>query len=304
VFQWRNVFQDRILVFEIRLDKNTYEAGEIAKGNLFVKADKNLRGRKIKFLVCGKERYVHGMVGALEGDDSEGYDIFFSEDLTPHLKPTHAILQAGDNNMEFRKGTYAIPFHFSIPNNALESYHGKDARIFYEVEVYADMGRWKRHYRRTQPFVVSNPKMDYRIGDRYYLDNEQRNKKGRPYLDMELEIRDGAKELPKFNPGEIIRGTLKLGNIEQTRVNKAIVELQSIEYARWGRPRTVFDCVKKQVPYDHIKDKDTFAFEMQIPQNAKRSFNANHSEYYWLLEAKVDIDAKRDIRMNRVIQIV
>ena len=54
---------------------------------------------------------------------------------------------------------------------------------------------------------------------------------------------------------------------------------------------------------DHIKDKDTIAFEIQLPQNAKRSFNANHSEYYWLLEAKVDIDAKRDIRINKLIQV-
>jgi hypothetical protein len=51
------------------------------------------------------------------------------------------------------------------------------------------------------------------------------------------------------------------------------------------------------------EDKDTIAFEMQLPQNAKRSFNANHSEYYWLLEAKVDIDATRDIRTNRIIQV-
>ena len=29
------------------------------------------------------------------------------------------------------------------------------------------------------------------------------------------------------------------------------------------------------------------AFEIQLPQNAKRSFNADHSEFYWLLEAKL-----------------
>ena len=92
-------------------------------------------------------------------------------------------------------------------------------------------------------------------------------------------------------------------NIEQTRVSKAIIELHSIEYARWGRPRTVFDSIKKQVTYNHIKDKGMIAFEIQLPQNAKRSFNANHSEFYWLLEAKVDIDAKRDIRINRIIQV-
>jgi hypothetical protein len=91
--------------------------------------------------------------------------------------------------------------------------------------------------------------------------------------------------------------------VTNLRVSKAIIELHSIEYARWGRPMTVFDSTKKQVTYDHIKDKDKIAFEIQLPQNAKRSFNANHSEYYWFLEAKVDIDAKRDFRINRVIQV-
>jgi hypothetical protein len=61
---------------------------------------------------------------------------------------------------------------------------------------------------------------------------------------------------------------------------------------------------KKQVRYDQNKDKDPIPFEIQIPQNAKRSFNASHSEFYWLLEAKVDIDGRRDIRVNQVIQVL
>jgi hypothetical protein len=82
-----------------------------------------------------------------------------------------------------------------------------------------------------------------------------------------------------------------------------IIELHSIEYARWGLPRTVFDSIKKQVTYDQKKDMDMIAFEIQLPQNAKRSFNADHSEYYWLLEAKVDIDDRRDSLINRVIHV-
>ncbi len=44
---------------------------------------------------------------------------------------------------------------------------------------------------------------------------------------------------------------------------------------------------------------DMISFEIQLPQNAKRSFNANHSEYYWLLVAKVDIDYGRDVAIGR-----
>jgi hypothetical protein len=47
----------------------------------------------------------------------------------------------------------------------------------------------------------------------------------------------------------------------------------------------------KQITNDQNKDKDkdTLAFEVQIPQNAKRSFNAKHSEHYWIFEIIVEM---------------
>lgn len=126
--------------FGIRLEKDTYEAGETAQGTLLTKANKSLRIRKLKFSVYGKERYVTGMMGGHGDDSSEKYDTFFSEDFTPHLKSTFAFSQANDDEIEIPQGSYSMPFHFSIPNNAFESYQGKDARILYEVEVHADMG--------------------------------------------------------------------------------------------------------------------------------------------------------------------
>jgi arrestin (S-antigen)-like protein len=305
------VYHYGILDFRIRLDKNTYEAGETVQGTLLAKADKSLKIRKLKFSVYGKERYETSMSGGVssggisgeQSHSSEKNDIFFFEDLTSHLKPTFSVSQDDDNKIEIPQGSYAIPFHFSIPSEALESYQGKHVHIWYEVGVGADMGRWKRDCHHVLPFVVINPKMDYRIGDRYYLSKEQEKKEGQPLLDVILEIKDGTEELPKFSSGEIIKGRLKMENIEQSRVRKAIIELHSIEYARWGLPRTVFDSIKKHVTYDQNKDKDIISFEIQLPPNAKRSFNANHSEFYWFLEAKVEIDDRRDIRVNRVIQV-
>ena len=43
--------------FEIKLEKNTYNAGETAKGILHIKVDKSLKVQKLKFSVYGKERY-------------------------------------------------------------------------------------------------------------------------------------------------------------------------------------------------------------------------------------------------------
>jgi hypothetical protein len=118
------------LNFGIRLDKNTYEAGETANGTLFCESDKNLKVRKLKFSVCGKEKYEAGMsggmsTGGISGDHShrsKKYDTFFFEDLTSHLKLTFVFSQADANSIEIPQGSYSIPFHFSIPANALESY--------------------------------------------------------------------------------------------------------------------------------------------------------------------------------------
>jgi hypothetical protein len=41
--------------------------------------------------------------------------------------------------------------------------------------------------------------------------------------------------------------------------------------------------------------RKTIDFEIQIPQNAMRSYKCEYSEYYWLLETKVNVSGGRDI---------
>ena len=73
---------------DIRLEKNTYNAGETAKGTLLIRADKSLKIRNPKFSVCGKERYeeYRNFNIWMPTDKKEGrvekYDIFLFEDLS------------------------------------------------------------------------------------------------------------------------------------------------------------------------------------------------------------------------------
>jgi hypothetical protein len=75
----------RDLDFGIRLYKDTYQAGESAKGTLIARSDKTLKVRELEFSVCGKERHEQdigygsrGMDGCLGGSSSrEKYDTFF-----------------------------------------------------------------------------------------------------------------------------------------------------------------------------------------------------------------------------------
>jgi hypothetical protein len=60
------------LDLRVWLNKNTYDAGETAKGTLLIRAHSGLKVRKLRFSVCGKERYLEvtknnrrGMIGGL-----------------------------------------------------------------------------------------------------------------------------------------------------------------------------------------------------------------------------------------------
>jgi hypothetical protein len=65
IFQCPREYHHSALNLGIRLDKNTYEAGETVNGTLFTQSDKTLKLRKLKFSVYGKERYKAGMSGGM-----------------------------------------------------------------------------------------------------------------------------------------------------------------------------------------------------------------------------------------------
>ena len=291
------------------LEKNTYDAGETAKGTLIIKAKSSLKVQKFTFSVCGKERYLEetkknrrGIVRGLgRGTETEKYDIFFFEDLFSFIESTTSLLHI-DDRMEIPLGSTAIPFHFSIPPDAFESYRGKHARIKYEVEVHVSMGRWKRDS-RTLTFEVTNPSMTYTFGDALYFGKEREKKGSQPYMRLELETKNDTSDIPKFSPGEIIKGLLIIENGGLRRIKKTMIQLFGVEHTKWRRSRIICETIKEEIRYDHNKDMDTIAFGIQIPKKAKRNYNAKHSEYYWLLETKVDLSDSPDIHAKRVIQV-
>jgi hypothetical protein len=298
------------LDLRIWLDKNRYNAGETAKGTLLIKTNSSIKVQRLQFSVCGKERYLEenknkrrSMVRDLaRGKELEKYDIFFFEDLFPFIESTSSISHI-DDRIEIPEGSTAIPFHFSIPSNALESYRGKYAQIKYEVEVLANMGRWKRDD-YTLTFEVTNPRMTYTFGDNLYLGKENEKKEDQsPYLRLEPE-QEAKDDIPKFPPGGIVRGELLMvenGGLQ--RIKNATVQLLGIEHSKWRHSRIVSETIKEEIRYDHNKDMDTVAFGIQIPKGAKRSYIAKHSEYYWMIETKVGLSGGPSIHAKKIIQV-
>jgi hypothetical protein len=118
-----------------------------------------------------------------------------------------------------------------------------------------------------------------------------------------LKTKNGTSDLPKFSPGDIIKGLLIVENGGLLRVKRSIIQLFGIEHSKWHRSRIISETIKEEIRYDHNKDMDTIAFGIQIPKKAKRSYGTKHSKYYWLLETKVDLSDSPDIHAKRVIQV-
>ena len=148
----------------------------------------------------------------------------------------------------------------------------------------------------STPFVL--PAKKAKEGD------EQEKRNGKPYLDLGFEMTNASNGIPRFSAGGIIRGKLKAENCDMKKVKKAIIQLYGVEHSKWGQPRITSENIKKEIKYDKDNKDNTITFEIQIPQNAKRSYNGKWSEYYWLLETKIDISGGSDIHANRIIQVI
>lgn len=298
------------LDLKIWLDKNTYDGGETVKGTLLIRSNSSLKVRNLRFSVCGKERYLEdtrnnrrGIVRGLgRNTETEKYNIFFFEDLSPFIESASSISYT-DDRLVIPQGSTAIPFHFAVPLNALESYRGKYAQIKYEVEFHVNMGRWKRDS-YTLTFEVVNPRMSYTFGDSLYFGKEKEIKEGQRYPRLELETKNDISDIPKFSPGEIIQGRLIIENSGMQRIKKVIVQLFAVEHAKWRHSRITSETIKEEIRYYQNKDMDMIAFGIQIPKKAKRSYSAKHSEYYWILETKVDMSSGPEVQAKRVIQVV
>jgi hypothetical protein len=56
--------------------------------------------------------------------------------------------------------------------------------------------------------------MTYAFGDRFYLGEDQKKKEGKPYLALELEMSNGTGDVPKFSPGDFLKGKMKIENTD------------------------------------------------------------------------------------------
>jgi hypothetical protein len=116
----------------------------------------------------------------------------------------------------------------------------------------------------------------------------------------------------KFFQGETIDGKLVLRNLKNNEVRNIQLSLKGIEYATayantvGFKQETVIREYKHDIePTSKLEnDQNNVPFTIHISPEAKRNYVGKYSEFYWVLEAKLDITRSRDITIERRIQIV
>jgi hypothetical protein len=300
--------------FHISLERNEYAAGETAKGTLIISAGRSLQLRGLKFYVCGEEissitesKEYGSQAFALPTTYNE-FNTFFYEDLSAFLlKSIGNIIRSDDddvgggNRLEVPKGVLTIPFEFTIPKYAYESYKGKYVSIIYVIIFTADKA-WGKDVKEKIPFTVFNHNpmpTDDNIkewGTDITVEGEG--------ISLRLHLEDNNKNT--FSPGDNIKGKLVVENSSGKSIKNAEIILSGIEstYASKNTRISTIEKYKQKVEFNEGEDSNSAPFEIHIPKEVKRSYKAVYSKYYWEIDAKLDIAGSRDLHVSTNIQIV
>jgi hypothetical protein len=214
-------------------------------------------------------------------------------------------------------GSWKVPFEFTIPEYALESYEGEYAKIIYKIKAAANRA-WREDVDASLSFTVFNQKRQYLKFDRAITEEVDEKRENEEIIEqrkspIRLEL-EGEDENNTFSPGEIIRGKIIIEDSKiSSKIRKAELILGAIEFVQaqgLSKRTEIRPKYKEKIEWNKAGDNSSgsssavVSFKMQIPKDIRRSYIGEYSEYYWLLEAKVDIPRADDLSARTIIQIV
>jgi Arrestin (or S-antigen), N-terminal domain len=268
--------------------------------------DTGFKVENFSFSVYGEEKIEFYVPGGHASVKVSSHNIFFNEDLSHFVTYKQASIDE-NKTLEVSKGLMEIPFKFAIPENALESYRGKYASIRYGLNV--NVGRyWSPKTSKVLPFTVTSPANTI-AHDRVIL--EDKNNKNGICLKLELERNN-------ISPGQTLKGKLTVENTQdKKKIKHAEVVLTGSEYViglteekfgvfiRRKLTREMTTRIDKHKANLELKEGDSsMDFEIHIPKGAKRSYIGRFSEYFWEIDAKLDIPWAKDFHLKHIIDIV
>jgi hypothetical protein len=216
---------------DLVLEKEKYNPGEKVKGTVKLVIDSDVEIRSVKFLVSGVEKAWYTTYSTSGSQYHEEEDTFFSRDIYNYLKSAATRLPSKKGKFGFARGSWSIPFEFDLPQNALESYNGKNVSIKYKIEASAQTG-WMKEMAKKIPFdvVASNNNMNTVEEGTFYSTSDEENQKTDLVIDLQGRI--------KFYRGETIRGKITIMKRSRRMPGEVEIKLSGIEIAKAGQTET------------------------------------------------------------------
>lgn len=293
---YRSELEIGMKTFTISLDKDQYSVGQTVNGNLSVNINEMIQLRDLIFLVHGTESVKFYIAMGHHSMKYSNSDCFFKQDLTPFMITAGATIKK-DKKLEIPAHIQNIPFNFVIPNDVLESYNGKRLETKYEIIFKADRS-WRNDVDEKLEFSVisdHNPGLAYNQG----LIEEEMTQSG---VSAKMCL-----ERNTFSPGEILKGTLTIENSGGKEIRKVTLNLLGIESGigiseekiglirRKNQEEEIRNTIETYSKEIEFNNDATTAFEFATPAKAKKSYKGKFTEYFWILQVKIDIKLETDL---------
>jgi hypothetical protein len=135
--------------------------------------------------------------------------------------------------------------------------------------------------------------------------------------EAKINLIDQSNNIASYSPGHTVRGDvlLQLPHDEEEEIRNKLrgmkITLSGIEYASAQGLQRVSTIEKydKNIELNGNQiggenDNNAIPFEFEIPQGVNQSYTGKYSEYFWGLEAKVNIAWSSDLIAKTIIEIV
>lgn len=193
-----------------------------------------------------------------------------------------------------------------------ESYSARFERLFGKKSKSNDNVNSGSRY-KSGSFTLSRADINFGLGSKgreHYL---KENSEAR------IELHDNDSNNRQYSPGHIIKGNVILPTQDQAKekekekkeaVRGLEITLSGIEHAFAQGHERVSRIEKYETKIDLDENGGdnfgdyTIPFEFLIPNNVNQSYTGKYSEYFWGLEAKLNIAWSSDINARTIVEVI
>lgn len=189
-----------------------------------------------------------------------------------------------------------------------ESYSARFERIFGKK---SNSNITSTHHSRSHTITFSGTRINFDPGSLFAKGREHFLKES---FEAKIDLLNHANNSTPYSAGHIIKGNVRLltpqnqGEDEKETIRGMEITLRGIEHAfAQGRQRvsTIEKYEKKiELTENGGHNGNSIPFEFQIPGGVNQSHTGKYSEYFWGLEAKLNIAWSSDINARTIIEVV